>query len=241
MDSPRVALGSRTLARAPVAASTQELAKARSSAGWALLSPPSQARVEALLSGNTPISDEARSALSRQGASWAEMPAESQQQFLSKLLGSDFRPGFVREYAPPLSTAPARFTCAPMTSEPWQQFQGRPADIQRTTLRFGKHDILYREPVTLEPGVVQHSREQVTQALAQLPRFLREAVSIVAVSPFTNVRTTPDGKQMPVYMEAFPGIVGVNDPTIVIYAQSEPREARGLTAHAAARDGSPRA
>jgi hypothetical protein len=207
-----------------------QLDRAKASGGWKLLNPQQQSRLAALLSGNNPISAKAQAALAALGPKWEPMTPNAQQAWLSNLLTNpDFRPGFVREYAPgPPTNAPPAFTVGPTTHLPNSTFEGRPADMDNATAKFGNHSILFRWPAKLDKGLVQHDHNQIMQMVARLPAFLRQAVGIIGMAPFTNVKEEPGGKRMPVYMEAFPGIPNVDPPGIAIYAQTQLRDPRGL-------------
>lgn len=156
--------------------------------GWSALSADDQAKLEALLGGETnELSASARRAAMRLvvDPAFTQKSAAEQAVALAALISSP-------DAAPSVGAEPNRAPAAPYTLngptvEKDHQFAGKKADANVWALRIAdKQDVTIYTPVTPEAGQNYHTAQQAAEALARVPEASRRLVRTVTIHPSPN-------------------------------------------------------
>lgn len=158
----------------------------KAAAGWAKVPADDQARLAALVGGETNLySSEARAAL-RPMIVGSKATAEDQAKSLTGLLtDAAARPDLVTETTAGLVAQP--YVAAGPTKAKAHAFQGKTADANVYTMTFAdKQVITIYEPVRMGKDMQTHTVDQVYLAVATLPVANRKAVKTVSLNPVVN-------------------------------------------------------
>ncbi len=154
--------------------------------GWGKMPPADQAKLTALLEGETnAVSEATRDYLRPKFLDLKKKPEPEQQAALSATIGHrEATPSVVAE---PVETEPVAVTLSGPAEVPQYEFRGKKADAHVFTAAYGDGTSLkVVAPKAPDPAYHQYTATQAAQAARYLPKKMREVLKEIRLNPVEN-------------------------------------------------------